>query len=121
MAIDPVCGMEVDPVQAAGSVEYKGQTYYFCAPGCKRAFEKEPEEYENGTMDDETEKYKAEINITVEVTSETVDRQSLQRALYKAGGGMAAAMCDYLTAELASQLGQPGQDYDVSIHRLVWN
>jgi predicted pyridoxine 5'-phosphate oxidase superfamily flavin-nucleotide-binding protein len=66
-------------------------------------------------------KAKAEINITVEVTSETVDRQSLQRALYKAGGGMAAAMCDYLTAELASQLGQPGQDYDVSIHRLVWN
>ena len=37
--------MEVDPVQAAGSVEYKGQTYYFCAPGCKRAFEKEPEKY----------------------------------------------------------------------------
>jgi Cu+-exporting ATPase len=47
MAIDPVCGMEVDPAQAAGSAEYKGQTYYFCAPGCKRAFEKEPEKYLN--------------------------------------------------------------------------
>lgn len=47
MAIDPVCGMEVDPAQAAGSVEYKGETYYFCSPGCKRSFEKEPEKYLN--------------------------------------------------------------------------
>jgi len=45
MAKDPVCGMEVNPDSAAGSVEYKGETYYFCAPGCKQAFEKEPEKY----------------------------------------------------------------------------
>ena len=45
MAKDPVCGMEVDPAKAAGSVEYKGETYYFCAPGCKAAIEKEPERY----------------------------------------------------------------------------
>ncbi|MEK7849114.1 MAG: YHS domain-containing protein [Chloroflexota bacterium] len=45
MAKDPVCGMKVDPKKAAASYEYKGQTYYFCAPGCKRAFEKEPERY----------------------------------------------------------------------------
>lgn len=51
MAKDPVCGMEVDPAQAAGSVEYKGQTYYFCAPGCKKAFEKEPEKYLNKPME----------------------------------------------------------------------
>ena len=43
MAIDPVCGMEVDPAQAAATFEYKGETYYFCAPGCKAAFEKEQE------------------------------------------------------------------------------
>jgi len=47
MVKDPVCGMDVDPAQAAASVEYKGKTYYFCAPGCKRAFEKEPEKYLN--------------------------------------------------------------------------
>ena len=29
-AIDPVCGMTVDPARAAGSFEYDGQTYYFC-------------------------------------------------------------------------------------------
>jgi len=25
--------------------EYKGETYYFCSPGCKKAFEENPEEY----------------------------------------------------------------------------
>jgi YHS domain-containing protein len=45
MAIDPVCGMEVDEASAAGQSEYQGTTYYFCSPGCKRAFDKEPEKY----------------------------------------------------------------------------
>jgi YHS domain-containing protein len=44
-AVDPVCGMEVDPATAQWKTEYKGQTYYFCAPGCQRSFEKEPEKY----------------------------------------------------------------------------
>lgn len=42
---DPVCGMEIDPATAAGKVDYKGQTYYFCSPGCKKSFEKDPEKY----------------------------------------------------------------------------
>jgi Cu+-exporting ATPase len=42
---DPVCGMEIDPGKAAGKSEYRGQTYYFCSPGCKKAFDKEPEKY----------------------------------------------------------------------------
>lgn len=42
---DPVCGMTIDKKQAAATVEYQGQTYYFCAPGCKSAFEKNPEKY----------------------------------------------------------------------------
>jgi YHS domain-containing protein len=42
---DPVCGMEIDPQTAAGTSEYQGQTYYFCAPGCKRSFDKDPEKY----------------------------------------------------------------------------
>lgn len=43
--IDPVCGMEVDPETAQWKTEYKGKTYYFCAPGCLRSFEKDPEKY----------------------------------------------------------------------------
>ncbi len=48
MAKDPVCNMEVDEATAAAKSEYNGTTYYFCAPGCKRAFDKEPEKYLSG-------------------------------------------------------------------------
>lgn len=44
-AKDPVCGMKVDKEKAAANSEYKGKTYYFCAPGCKKKFDKEPEKY----------------------------------------------------------------------------
>jgi Cu+-exporting ATPase len=44
-ATDPVCGMQVDVASARHTAEYQGQTYYFCAPGCKRAFEAEPSKY----------------------------------------------------------------------------
>jgi Cu+-exporting ATPase len=42
---DPVCDMDVTPENAAGTSEYNGQTYYFCSPGCKRSFDKDPEKY----------------------------------------------------------------------------
>ncbi len=44
-AIDPVCGMTVVKANAKGTFDYKGTTYYFCNPGCKEAFAKEPEKY----------------------------------------------------------------------------
>jgi len=43
--IDPVCGMQVDPSQAAGASEYGGKTYYFCSMGCKTKFDKNPTEF----------------------------------------------------------------------------
>jgi len=45
MAIDPVCGMEVDPTTAKYKTEYKGKTYYFCSAHCKKVFEDNPEKY----------------------------------------------------------------------------
>jgi len=45
MAKDPVCGMEVDEKKASATSEYEGKTYYFCAPGCKKAFDENPEKY----------------------------------------------------------------------------
>ena len=39
---DPICGMMVDPKYAAGSSAYGGTTYYFCSPGCKKTFDKDP-------------------------------------------------------------------------------
>lgn len=43
--IDPVCGMTIDSQNASETAEYQGKTYYFCSPGCKKAFEKDPARY----------------------------------------------------------------------------
>jgi P-type Cu+ transporter len=45
MAKDPVCNMDVDPKKAAAQSNYKGQTIYFCAVGCKQKFDADPEKY----------------------------------------------------------------------------
>ncbi len=45
LAKDLVCGMDIDPQEAAGQSDYQGKTYYFCAPGCKRRFDSNPQEY----------------------------------------------------------------------------
>jgi Cu+-exporting ATPase len=42
---DPVCGMDVDPNNAAASYEYQGKTYYFCSTVCHDKFKAEPEKY----------------------------------------------------------------------------
>jgi Cu+-exporting ATPase len=44
-AIDPVCGMTVDPATARFLTKHAGQTYYFCNPSCKQRFEAEPGHY----------------------------------------------------------------------------
>jgi len=45
MVVDPICKMEVDPKSAKWKSSYNGKEYYFCAPGCKKAFDKNPEKY----------------------------------------------------------------------------
>ncbi len=45
MVKDLVCGMTIDPATAAGTSEYKGHTYYFCALSCKKSFDEDPEKY----------------------------------------------------------------------------
>lgn len=40
---DPVCHMTIQPDTAAGTSNFKGTTYYFCALGCKRDFDADPE------------------------------------------------------------------------------
>ena len=45
VAIDPVCGMKVQPATAAGSYEYQGKTYYFCATSCLTKFRTDPVHY----------------------------------------------------------------------------
>jgi YHS domain-containing protein len=43
--VDPVCNMTIDSEKAAASSEYNGRTIYFCAKGCKIAFDKDPQKY----------------------------------------------------------------------------
>ena len=43
-AHDPVCHMDIDPTTAAGTSEYQGKTYHFCAMGCKHDFDEDPED-----------------------------------------------------------------------------
>ena len=48
-ATDPICLMPVDTANPnGGSSEHAGQTYYFCAPGCRIAFERDPEGWASG-------------------------------------------------------------------------
>ena len=45
MVEDPVCGMRIDSEEAAGTLEYEGNTYYFCSQVCYDAFEAAPSSY----------------------------------------------------------------------------
>ena len=43
---DPICGMEVDELDPPGGKSvYQETTYYFCGPGCKMAFDRDPARY----------------------------------------------------------------------------
>ena len=43
--LDPVCLMDVDPATTRYKTDFGGRTYYFCAPACKKSFEREPQAY----------------------------------------------------------------------------
>ena len=45
MVTDPVCKMQIDEKTAAGTSEYQGKTIYFCALGCKKKFDENPQKY----------------------------------------------------------------------------
>ena len=44
-AIDPVCGMRVDPAAGNPAAEHGGVSYHFCSEGCKEKFQTDPERY----------------------------------------------------------------------------
>ena len=43
--LDPVCGMTIDEVDAVGTHQHDGVTYFFCNPGCLERFQKNPQEF----------------------------------------------------------------------------
>jgi Cu+-exporting ATPase len=44
-AVDPVCGMTVDPHTAKHRADYHGHTYYFCSAGCRTKLVNDPQKY----------------------------------------------------------------------------
>lgn len=42
---DPVCGMDVQPEDAADTAKFEGQEIYFCSTACKEEFEQNPRKY----------------------------------------------------------------------------
>lgn len=52
--IDPVCGMTVNPAQAAASYEYEGTRYYFCAAICATRFKSNPQRYLVKSLDSQS-------------------------------------------------------------------
>ncbi len=44
-AIDPVCGMTVNPHAGKPRADYQGHTYYFCCAGCRTKFVADPQKY----------------------------------------------------------------------------
>lgn len=46
--IDPICGMVVDPKDAADTRVYDGRTIYFCSKHCAGVFDEDPAKYEVG-------------------------------------------------------------------------
>jgi Cu+-exporting ATPase len=44
-AIDPVCGMTVNPHTTKHRVEHRGHTYHFCSAGCRTKFANDPQKY----------------------------------------------------------------------------
>lgn len=43
--VDPVCGMSVAVDEANHPFEHAGETYYFCCPGCRYSFKKDPAQF----------------------------------------------------------------------------
>ena len=42
---DPVCGMQIDPTDAAATTAYQGQVFYFCRTECQQQFDQNPQQY----------------------------------------------------------------------------
>ena len=45
---DPVCGMDVDPATAAGSIVHEGHPFHFCSQHCLEKFRSDPAQFTPG-------------------------------------------------------------------------
>ena len=50
-AIDPVCGMKVDPAHTAHHAHFEGSDYHFCSAGCQSKFSADPHRFLHPSAD----------------------------------------------------------------------
>ncbi|MBU1423776.1 MAG: cation transporter, partial [Bacteroidetes bacterium] len=75
--IDPVCGMTVVPEKAAGKSTYKNKDYYFCALGCKKRFDENPDFFlEKGSQGKHTAKMIQPTMLQIPVSSQPLQKQT---------------------------------------------
>jgi Cu+-exporting ATPase len=52
LVVDPVCKMELPADEAAATLKFNSQTYYFCHPACLHLFEADPLPYVRDALAD---------------------------------------------------------------------
>jgi len=122
MALDVVCGMEVDPASAAEAREYQGQTYYFCSSGCAKKFESDPKKFltnkdssqtsSAGLVGSATTGYNPDLEMTrVELPVIGIDCvsciETIERSIESVPGVQRASVS--LASEIATIEYDPGQ------------
>jgi P-type Cu+ transporter len=107
-AIDPVCGMTVDPHTTPHKHAYKGRTYYFCAASCRSKFAKEPERYLAGRG--------APVE---EVPEDTIYTCPMDPQIHQVGPGTCPICGMALEPELASADAGPNPEL-IDFTRRLW-
>ena len=46
--VDPVCGLKINPADAAATRDHDGTTIHFCSKGCAETFDADPHRYAHG-------------------------------------------------------------------------
>ncbi len=109
---DPVCGMEINPGEAAGTSEFKGKTFYFCSPVCKEKFDAAPQKFIKPAEENKTENMTNGANglTTGQATDGTHNNHTLpngagERVDLPITGMTCAACANRIERQLAKQPG----------------
>ena len=92
-AVDPVCGMKVDPSSARNKIDHDGKTFYFCSEGCRTKFEAEPAKYAHG---------KAQQALSADVPAGTIYTCPMHPQIRQVGPGNCPICGMALEPEVAS-------------------
>lgn len=107
LAIDPVCGMKVDPAEAAASHEFAGVTYHFCSAGCHRKFSDNPAAFIHSPADRTGEREKAHGHSAMPAAAATRKQLAIDEAtaLHRKRGGREAGAAPMEPTAMAASFG----------------